>query len=295
MSQSHLSWQSKPVAVLAGLLASCTATYAQANSGSLAEPVTLQLQGVTSALLAVPGSQEPAPAASASADKSGTDPTKFLRAFRITNELARTTNENWSNTTAFSFVQPFADSKMNLRLKVPVIWTDVTGSGDWGIGDLSLRYNWLAKITQSYGLLVGAEVVADTASEDFMGRGKWTAAPLATFALFLSKNMIFAPTYQHNFSFAGDSDRADVNESVLDFYFVITADDKQSWVTIDPTIVIDWENDQNTPATLEVQYGWKAGELFGGAFNMYIQPGIGIGQDRPYEWNIEFGINIVGF
>lgn len=210
-------------------------------------------------------------------------------------ETIRTTNEAWSNVTAASYVQPFADARMNLRLKVPAVWTDAAGDGEFGLGDVSLRYNWLASITQSYGLLVGAELVGDTATEDVLGRGKWTIGPLATYAMFINKNVIFAPTYQHNISFAGDSDRADVNESVIDLYMVFTADDKQSWFIVDPTLVVDWENEENTPFTVELEYGRNVGKLFGGALNAYVRPGVGIGQDRPYEWNVEFGFAVVGF
>jgi hypothetical protein len=35
--------------------------------------------------------------------------------------------------------------------------------------------------------------------------------------------------------------------------------------------------------------------LFGGTLNGYIQPGVGIGQGRPYDWNIEVGVTVVGF
>jgi hypothetical protein len=240
--------------------------------------------------------EQPA-AGDSSEDKSGTDPTKFLRSARVTNEYAATTNDDYVNTLAFSYVQPFASQTMNLRLKVPVLATDIDGGdgAQWGIGDVSLRYNWLADITKSYGLLVGAELVADSASEDVMGRGKWIVSPLVTYAMFLNKNMIFAPTYQHNFSFAGDEDRKDVNETVLDFYFVYTADDKMSWITIDPALVIDWEGDEDTPFSVEVQFGRRLGTLWGGAFNGYIQPGVGIGNDRVYDWNIEIGVNVTGF
>lgn len=228
-------------------------------------------------------------------DKSGTDPTKFLRAVRLTNEFAVTPSDDYVNTLAFNWIQPFADNKMNLRLKVPMVMTDLAGDGDVGLGDVSLRWNWLASVTKENALLLGAELTADSATEDFLGRGKWIAAPLATYAVFLGTNAIFAPTYQHNLSFAGDSDRRSVNESVLDFYFVYTSDDKRSWITVDPALVIDWQNEQNTPFTVEVQLGRRLGTLFGGALNGYVQPGVGIGQDRPYDWNIEIGINVTGF
>jgi hypothetical protein len=228
-------------------------------------------------------------------DKSGTDPTKFFRTLGLRNEFQRLTNETSLNVTSFSYIEPFADGRMNLRLKVPLVYTDVLGDDEFGVGDISLRYNWLPYVDKKQGVLLSAELIADSASEDVLGRGKWTIGPAVTYAMFLSPTMIFAPAYQHNVSFAGDEDRNNINESVIDLYMVFTAQDKKSWFIIDPTIVIDWENERNTPVTLEAEYGRNIGTLFGGALNVYIRPGIGIGQDRPYEWNIEFGFTVVGF
>lgn len=229
------------------------------------------------------------------ADKSGTDPTKFLRTLVIRNEYQRLTNEKSFNITSLTYIEPFADGRMNLRTRVPLIATDALGDTEFGLGDLSFRYNWLAYVDAKQGLLLSMELNADTATEDVLGRGKWVIGPTVTYAMFLSPTMIFAPAYQHNVSFAGDNNRSDVNESVIDLYMVFTAEDKKSWFIVDPTLVIDWENNENTPATLEAEYGFNIGSLWGGALNAYIRPGIGIGQDRPYDWNIEVGFTVVGF
>jgi hypothetical protein len=230
-----------------------------------------------------------------SEDKSGTDPTKFLRTLGLRNEYQRLTNETSFNLTTLTYIEPFADGRMNLRLKAPFAYTNATGDDDFGLSDLSLRYNWLPVVDEKKGILLSAELIADTATEDSLGRGKWIVGPAITYAMFLSPTVIFAPAYQHNVSFAGDGDRKDINESVIDFYLVFTAEDKKSWLVIDPTIVVDWESDRNTPITLEAEYGRNIGTLSGGALNAYIRPGIGIGQDRPYEWNIEVGFTVVGF
>lgn len=263
-------------------------------------PLTLSLKMASFTLQ--PGVDEPTtvdPTAGASeqadTDKSGTDPTKFLRTLKLVNEFQGLTTDNYFNITSLQYIQPFADAKMNLRVKVPLAWTDAQGDGETGLGDIQLRYNWLSYADTKQAVLLGAELTADSASEDVLGRGKWIISPLVTYAMFLNKNVIFAPTYQHNLSFAGDGDRGDVNESVLDFYLVMTADNKKSWVTIDPTLGIDWENDERMPFSVEVELGRNIGTLLGGALNAYLRPGIGIGQDRAYDWNIEIGFTIVGF
>jgi hypothetical protein len=244
---------------------------------------------------AVSGDAASGDAEAKSEDKSGTDPTKFLRTLGLRNEYQRLPNDKTFNVTTFTYIEPFADGRMNLRLKAPFAYTDATGDDEFGLSDLSLRYNWLAYVDATQGLLLGADLTADTASDDVLGRGKWTIGPSVTYAMFLSPTMIFAPAYQHNISFAGDEDRKEVNESVIDFYMVFTAQDKTSWLIVDPTLIVDWETEQNTPLTLEVEYGRNVGSLLGGAFNLYVRPGVGIGQDRPYDWNIEVGCTVVGF
>jgi hypothetical protein len=228
-------------------------------------------------------------------DTSGTDPTKFLRTLGVRNEYQRLTNDKSFNLTTFTYIEPFADGRMNLRLKAPLAYTDAAGDDEFGLADLSLRYNWLAHVDAKQGVLLGADLTADSASEDVLGRGKWTIGPSVTYAMFLSPTMIFAPAYQHNISFAGDANRKDVNESVIDLYMVFTAEDKRSWFIVDPALVIDWEAEQNTPFTIEAEYGRNIGTLFGGALNVYVRPGVGIGQDRPYDWNIEAGFTVVDF
>jgi hypothetical protein len=143
-------------------------------------------------------------------------------------------------------------------------------------------------------VLLSAELMGDTATEDVLERGKWIIGPSVTYAMFLLPSVIFAPAYQHNISVAGESSRSDVNESVIEQYTVFTAEDKKSWFIVDPTLVIDWEHNENTPVTLEVEYGRNIGTLWAGALNAYIRPGVGICWGRPYDWNIEVGFTVVG-
>jgi hypothetical protein len=277
-------------------------TSEHATQSAAHSPAALTLSPAMLSLSLQPAADDPATPAAAlddqlagEADKSGTDPTKFLRTLKLSNEFQRLPSENNFNVTAFTFTEPFDDGRMNLRLKVPVVATDALGTGDFGLGDISIKYNWLADVNAQRGLLFSAELTVDSANKNVLGRGKWIIAPAFTYAMFPAKDVIFAPTYQHNISFTGDSDRRDVNESVIDLYLVLTAADKKSWWIVDPTIGIDWENDQKVPVTLEVEYGRNIGTLWGGALNFYVRPGVGIGQDRPYDWNVEFGVTVVGF
>jgi hypothetical protein len=228
-------------------------------------------------------------------DTSGTDPTLFLPQLRLVNEYVDLRNGRYSDIASLSYVHPFADGRMNVRTKLPFVSSDVGGSSQFNLGDISARYNWLATINQDYGLLLGAELVADSAQEDVLGRGQWSIQPLVTYAMFLGKNAIFAPTYQHNKSFAEQSSRTEINESVVDLYLVFTSTDKERWVTIDPAIVLDWENNQSVPISIETQVGSKIATIHGAALNIYVAPGVGVGSDRPYDYNLEAGFTLIGF
>lgn len=285
------------------LLPSCSAVSAnryRASAGSVALPGS----SAPAAMVGDASTSRPAPQdepqtrrahPSDKSDKSGTNPLNLQDSFILFNEYQSLPSGNFRNIESARYVKAFHDGTMNFRTTVPFVATDAGAPGDeTGLGDLNFRYNWIPKITHQYGLLVGAELNADTATDERLGRGKWTFVPTITTAFFLPNGMIFAPSYQHNFSFAGQDDRPDIHEGYIDLYVVATSHDRHKWLLFDPTIVLDYENDASY-ATIELELGHILGPAFGGAGSFYIRPGIGIGNDRPYDWNLEVGFKLIGF
>jgi hypothetical protein len=231
----------------------------------------------------------------APADTSGTNPAVLIRTLTLSNEYLRLPTGNYSNITNFRFAEPFADGRMNIRFTVPVVATDVLGDGNFGLGDIGVKWNWVADLNAKTALLFSTELIAPTASKNVLGTGKWVLAPAVTYAFFVNKNIIVAPAYIHNFSIAGDGNRENVHRGDFDLYVVYTSDDKSWWLTSDLTLSLNYQNGK-LPASWEVQYGLNLAKLpGGGALNAYIKPGIGIGGDRFYDWNLEVGISIIGF
>lgn len=227
-------------------------------------------------------------------DTSGTNPAVILRSASLYNEYADLQSGSYLNTSMFRYIEPFADGAMSIRLSVPTLFSDATGSDELGSGDVSLKWSWISHVDTKNAWLLSAEVYAPTGDEDF-GTEKWTIAPGITYARFIGKNIIAAPAVVHNISFAGDSNRQDVRRTDIDLYMVYTASDKSWWITSDFTLSIDHENDDRTPMSWEAQYGRSFGKFKGAAVNAYIRPGIGIGSDRFNDWNFEFGISLIGF
>jgi hypothetical protein len=227
-------------------------------------------------------------------DTSGTNPVVLTRSTSLNSEYIKLTTGNYSNVTKFTYVEPFANGRMNVVFNVPLVATDVLGEGRFGLGDVSIKWNWVADVNLKTGLVVAAELITPTASDKVLGSGKWVLAPSLIYVFFVNKNIIIAPAYVHNFSFAGDSDRANIHRGDIDLYMVYTADDKSWWVTSDLGISFDYQNGK-TPAFWKVQFGRNLAKLSGGgALNGFIKPGIGIGGDRAFDWSIQVGLSMVG-
>jgi hypothetical protein len=114
------------------------------------------------------------------------------------------------------------------------------------------------------------------------------------YARFLSGGAIFAPTLEHSLSVGGSRSRADINATVVDFYFVPKLARSDLFLTLDPSATFDWENDQQFLG-LAVTLGARVGELFGGSVQVSVKPSAAIGADRPADWGVEVALKVIGF
>jgi len=244
------------------------------------------------ALVALAGpvlAQQPAaapPAAHEEEDKTGTDPSKFLRTLILLNEFRSLGEERSFNETIYRYIQPVG--KVKFQLSLPLDRTDATGTSQSGFGELGLKANYLPHRSSKSAIVLNLETFFPTATKDVFGTGKYVASPGATFAFFFDGGrVIFAPSIQEKFSYAGDEHRDSVNQTLVDTYFVYKPT-KTSWIIVDPQFVFDHEQDTFFQQT-EVEYG----RLMFAGVSTYVRPGIAIGDDRPADWNLEFGIKVI--
>jgi hypothetical protein len=235
------------------------------------------------------------PHAQEAKDNSGTNPAVQSRNLTISNEFRDLNGDKFFNVTDFKYTEPLGDGTSSMRWTVPFDGTNLLGSNKYGLGDISAKLSWVPYITKRQAFILSAELYAPTATNDLFGTGKWVIAPGLTWANFLSPEVIVAPAYIHNFSFAGDGSRTDVNRGDFDLYVVYKPQAKTWWITSDTTVSHDFEN-AATPISWELNFGHLLTKLNnGGAVNGYIRPGIGIGADRPYNFNIEVGISVINY
>ena len=227
---------------------------------------------------------------------NGTDPTKLSRNAQLRYEMLDLGNGFSNSTLYLRFTESLgAAQKSSLEFKLPIVSTDVLGDTDFGAGDLSLKFTHLATLTPKYGILLTLEAIFDTADAVEHGTGSNVLKPGITYARFLPGGAIFAPTLQHGFSIGNpDPGRADVNLTVMDFYYVPKLNDPRNYMTVDPAITYNWESEALSPS-LAITLGRVIDTSLPGTSSVFVKPSAGIGNDRAFDWGVEVGFKVVGF
>jgi len=235
-------------------------------------------------------------------DKTGTNPANFTFDARLYNEYRwlNTAGDGGQNITTLEFRAPFAGAKWQFRGKVRAVdlRADFNDDGtndvdEFGFGDIDLRIMNIPyfNMQKKFALALGVEFFLNTASEDALGSGATSVAPLVFLGFFnpLGKGTVFFPGYQHTFSIDEDDGRSQVNQGLIDMFLVKTWAANKYWGYVDPQIVLDYENDDYF-MLLEIQGGMMVGPA---GHSVYMMPSFGLGEDRPYDFSLEAGYKIV--
>jgi hypothetical protein len=251
-------------------------------------------------------------------DKTGTNPANFTYDARFYTEMAALDKNSSLITNTYELRWPLGGdmarlrseedgglysemgSKAALRVKVrekslSLANPDATPFGTSevsGIGDLDVRILAIPYASRKVLIAAGLEATFDLATNDYLGAGKTLLLPQLFFVFpsALGKGSLFAPGFQYVFDVGGDPARADVSRTQIDLYFVWLLAKGKFWLIVDPQVVLDHE-EKTEPALLEVEWGYMVAQSAG--VSTYVRPGVGIGTDRPYDWNIEVGLKFV--
>jgi hypothetical protein len=137
-----------------------------------------------------------------------------------------------------------------------------TGFGDmYYVGLLSPKEGIKHETGGSSVWGVGGDLAFPTATDDVLGSGKWSAGPAALYA-YLGPKWKIGALWQQYFSFAGDSDRPDVNVSNIQ-YFVYYSIDEVTSIGAGPNIIADWEQDSGDRWTVPIGIGINRTFQFG--------------------------------
>lgn len=222
---------------------------------------------------------------------NGTDPTKLRRMLWGSYEFMDVGQEISRRTAKLMFENPITD-KTSLRVTVPVVGFNTPGpNAHAALGDIALRATHLLSVTRERGIVLQGEVFADSAARRELGNGTTVLKGTVIYAKFLEGGQIFAPAFSHAQSINGDNQ---MRETTADFYFVPRLKNPAWYMTIDPAVIQNWEEDR-TYASIAVTTGRAVGQIAGGLAQVYLKPNVFIGGERPADWSIEAGFRVIGF
>lgn len=174
------------------------------------------------------------------------------------------------------------DWNLITRTILPVIYQEdvIAGSGsDFGIGDITQSFLLSPKEPGESGFLWGVGPVFryPTATESLLGGKKWGAGPTALVLIRQGMFTIGALT-NHLWSFAGDSDRQDINATLMQPFAAYTWPSAWS-ISMQSESVYDWETEQwAAPINLAVAKVVRFGRL-----PVRLQTSIGYWMESPEE------------
>lgn len=225
---------------------------------------------------------------------NGTDPTKFTTSAALIYEYNDLANGMSRQAPRTEWIFPLGQARRyNMRLTVPVVSNDVAGNDNFALGDVAVRMSHVFGMTHQRGFVVHGELIFNTAARDELGTGKDVFKGTFIYARFL-KHGIFAPAFVQSVDVGGDRDRAGVNTTTIDFYYVPKLKDPRNYITWDPALNVDWENNKEY-VSVAVTFGRSIGKAFGGNAQVYAKPSVLGGGERPGDWSIEVGFKVLGF
>jgi len=227
-------------------------------------------------------------------DNDGTDPTRPPTMAGLSFEHVDLRN-GFSNQSLFATIQaPIGSGGQTLKLRLPVSANDTTADHDYGLGDISLKYTNVLERNAAYGLVFSVELLFNTAARPALGAGINVLKLTGVYAHFLEGGAIFAPALVHSIATGGDHSRDRVNLTTVDFYYVPRLANPKLYMTFDPNLSRDWEKSR-IYGGLAVTLGYRLGPMLGGRGQAYIKPQGLVGADRPVNWGIEAGFQLLNW
>lgn len=196
-------------------------------------------------------------------------------------------------------VVPFRLSKdWNLitRTIIPLIDQPELGPGVgdvFGLGDIQLSQ--FLSPAKSGALIwgIGPIVQFPTATDDALGSDKWSAGPTAA-ALTIRGPWVAGAVVNHLWSFAGDDDRADVNQTLIQP--IVNYNLPGGWfLSSVPYITANWETDGDDRWTVPIGIGVGKVHRFGTQpVSLQLTPYYNVVRpDDAAEWTLQFRINLL--
>ena len=182
------------------------------------------------------------------------------------------------------------------RTILPIAWqTDIAGDSgsQFGLGDTVQSFFFSPKQPGPDGLIwgVGPVFLLPTATDELLGSEKWGAGPTVV-GLKQDGPWTYGLLANHIWSFAGDSNRRDVNSTFLQPFVTYTTPDAWTFA-LNTESTYDWESDEwsvpiNFSVSKLVKFGEQPVSLQVGARYWGTAP-----ENGPEGWAVRAGITFL--
>jgi len=177
-------------------------------------------------------------------------------------------------------------SEIKVKYELHYWDTDITGEDEDDFESAHLKVIYFPKEGKigswNYRLAGGLEWIYDFDNADKgIGSGSDIISPFAGIALSPGKGLMLIPLVQHYTEYDGP----DYSQTAFRLIALQSLPD-QLWVKADLKIPFDWENDDEIPASAELQIG----KMISSNFGLYLDGLLGLGNDRPYDYGVGLGL-----
>jgi hypothetical protein len=208
----------------------------------------------------------------------------------VREEFYNLPGDSWTNLLILRSDRAFFQKKPRLggkrgwltRLDVPLAVNRRPDETRAGLGDIYAQVLYFPYLTPKFGFAAGSGLSIPTATNDRLGTGKLTLAPVVAPIWFFPKRGFFFVKLQDYFSVAGKQDRADLH------YFTTTPllvwrVRRKWWVQFDSEAKTNFQASGHT--------GFKSGFLIGrvvkGKMGVWVKPEVGWGRYREADFAIK--------
>ena len=181
---------------------------------------------------------------------------------------------------------------------LPIVYrpdSDAPAGGTFGVGDPEISLFWSPRKTGSAVAGVGPVVRLPLATDESLGGGKWSAGVTGV-VIARPRGWLLGVRSYNLWSFAGDPDRADVNQFLLQYYIVRPL--RSGWYLISsPIVTANWESPSGEQwvapvgggAGKLIRLGRRGLDLQAQVFYNAIHP-----ETRPHaRWNLRIQIQFL--
>lgn len=221
-----------------------------------------------------------------------TNPTKAVL-FSIRDEYYNFRSDSWNNFVILRADQALLKGRLKpkgiiLRADLPIATAHRGKITRTGLGDLYFQSLFFPHLRRTFVFAAGSGLVLPTATDSFLGGGKWQIAPLAVPIWFFPPKSgfmrgYFLTKFQDFYSFAGNTNRRDFH------YFLVTPTvlyriDRKNWILLDTEVKTNWLAGNRT----SFRSGILLGRMFSPKIGFWIKPEIPWGKNRESDWVLKF-------